>query len=168
MKTTIKQAQWKSKGILKHTNTTIVTNVFWQGDDAFIDTDSKFLFKMVCRHFFKDENNKLELTLEGEHGMAFSDAYRLYVYNLIYEKLTGLQIDNNILTQKDSEALFYQVILDGQLLDHQKRVLEIIQILEINFKKESDYFHRILFNTRKKKNFEISDIPWNEGIDKNK
>ncbi len=164
MKTIIKTAQWKSKGLLKNTNTTIVTNVFWQGDVAFIDTDSKFLFKMVCRHFFKDRNNKLELTLEGEHGMAFSDAYRQYVYNLMYEKLTGEKIENNILAQQNSEALFYQVILDAQLIEHQKRVLEIIQILEIDFKKESNHFHRILFNTRKKKEFEIIETPWNEEL----
>lgn len=165
MKTIIKTARWKSKSILDNDKSMdVVTNVYWQSDDAFIDTDSKFLFKMTCTHFFKDRNNKLELTLEGEHGMMLSDAYRLYVYNLIYEKLTGNIIKNDILKESDSEALFYHVMLDAQLVDHQKRVLEIIQILEIDFKKESEIFHRVLFNTKKKKGFKITNDPWNKKL----
>ncbi len=159
MKTVIKTAQWKSKGILKNQDPmNIVTNVYWQGDNAFIDTDSKFLFKMICSHFFSDTNHKITLTLEGDMGIAFGDGYRLYIYNLIYSELTGESINNNILDQEDEETLFYQVMLDARMIEHQKRVLKIIQLLDIDFKKESDRYGRVLFNTNKKKDFELKDV----------
>ena len=159
MKTKIKQANWKSKSIFpdeKYMN--IVTTVYWQGDDTFIDTDSKLLFQMVCANFFQQHKNvKLNITLEKGIGYMFPEAYRLYVYNLIYKELTGKKIKNDILKVKDRKELFYRVKLDAQMLKHQKRVLKIIQILEIDFKKESDRFGRVLFNTRKKKDFYLSD-----------
>ena len=30
----------------------IVTTVYYQGKDTFIDSDSKFLFQMICENFF--------------------------------------------------------------------------------------------------------------------
>jgi hypothetical protein len=159
MKTKIKQANWKSKGIFgdnKYMN--IVTTVYWQGDNAFIDTDSKFLFQMVCENFFHQHKDaKLKLTLDANIGAEFSEAYRLYVYKLIYKLLRGKKIKNDILKVKDKKELFYRVKLDAQMSKHQKRVLKIIKILKIDFKKESDRFGRILFNTRKKKDFYLSD-----------
>jgi hypothetical protein len=159
VKTKIKQANWKSKSIFpdeKYMN--IVTTVYWQGDDAFIDTDSKLLFQMICENFFhKYKDAKLKMTLETDIGSMFPEAYRLYIYNLIYKELTGEKIKNDILKVKDSKELFYRSKLDAQLGKHQKRVLKIIKILEIDFKKESDRLSRILFNTRKKKDFHLSD-----------
>ena len=108
MKTKIKQANWKSKSIFpdeKYMN--IVTTVYWQGDDTFIDTDSKLLFQMVCANFFQQHKNvKLNITLEKGIGYMFPEAYRLYVYNLIYKELTGKKIKNDILEVKDSKELF--------------------------------------------------------------
>ncbi len=159
MKTKIKQANWKSKGIFgdkKYMN--IVTTVYWQGDNAFVDTDSKLLFQMVCENFFyKYKGAKLKLTLETNIGTMFPEAYRLYVYNLMYKELTGKKIKNDILKVKDGEELFYRAKLDAQLGKHQKRVLKIIKILKIDFKKESDRLSRVLFDTRKKKDFHLSD-----------
>ncbi len=159
METLIKQASWKSKGLLdKKDHFNVVTNVYWQSDDAFIDTDSRFLFKMVCANFFSKYDKKLQLTLEGDFGIFFPDAYRLYVYDLIYKELTGESIKNDILESKDSEALFYHAMLDAQMSEHQERVLKIIRILEIDFNKESEKYQRILFSTKKKKGFEIGDV----------
>jgi hypothetical protein len=159
METFIKKATWMGKSILdKHKTMGIVTNVFWQSEDAFIRTDSKFLFKMICAHFFSNPNRKINLTLEGYSGVYLSDAYRLYFYNLMYKQLTGDSIKGDILEQGEGETLFYQVMLDAQLLKHQKRVLRIIQILDIDFKEESKRYGRVLFKTKKKKQFEISDI----------
>ena len=158
MKTKIKQANWRSKGLFgdKKYND-IVTTVYWQSDDAFIDTDSKLLFQMVCENFFyKYKNAKLKLTLEGNIGIMFPGAYRLYVYNLIYEELTGKKIKNNILHNKEGEALFYRVMLDSHFDKHQKRVLKIIKYLEIDFKKESKRLSRLLFKTSNKKDFHLS------------
>lgn len=159
MKTKIKQANWKSKGIFgdkKYMD--IVTTVYWQDDNVFIDTDSKLLFQMICENFFyKYKDAKLKMTLETHIGSMFPEAYRLYMYNLIYKELTGKKIKNDILKVKDREELFYRVKLDAQLGKHQKRLLKIIKILEIDFKKESDRLSRILFNTRKKKDFYLSD-----------
>ena len=159
MKTKIKQANWKSKGIFsdkKQMN--IVTTVYYQGDDAFIDTDSKLLFQMVCENFFyQNKDAKLKMTLQGDIGAMFPEAYRLYVYNLIYQELTGKKIKNDIMKTEDSEELFYGAKLDAQMPKHQKRVLKIIKILKIDFKKESDRLSRVLFNTKKKKDFYLSD-----------
>jgi len=52
-------------------------------------------------------------------------------------------------------------MLDSQMEPYQKRVLKIIKILNIDFKKESNRLHRILFNTKKKKDFYISDDVYN-------
>ena len=159
MKTKIKQANWKSKGIFfdeKYMD--IVTTVYWQSDDVFIDTDSKLLFQMICENFFhKYKDVKLKMTLETDTGSMFPEAYRLYIYNLIYKELTGKKIKNDILKVKDRKELFYRAKLDAQLGKHQKRVLKIIKILEIDFKRESDRLSRILFNTRKKKDFYLSN-----------
>jgi hypothetical protein len=158
MKTKIKQANWKSKGLLgdkKYMD--IVTTVYWQSDDSFIDTDSKLLFQMVCENFFiQYKNAKLKITLQAHIGAMYPQAYRLYVYNLIYIELTGKKIKNNILKSKDNKTFFYQVMLDAQMPKHQKRVLKIIKILKIDFKKESDRLSRVLFNTKKKKDFYLS------------
>ena len=159
MNTKIKQANWKSKSIFPDKEyMNIITTVYWQGDDAFIDTDSKFLFQIVCENFFHQyKDAKLKLTLDANIGAEFSEAYRLYVYNLIYKSLTGKKIKNDILKVKDKKELFYRVKLDAQMPKHLKRVLKIIKILKIDFKKESDRFGRVLFNTRKKKDFYLSD-----------
>ena len=152
MKTKIKQANWKSKSILGDSKyMDIVTTVYWQSNDAFIDTDSKLLFQMVCENFFSQyKKMKLKLTLQAHIGAMYPQAYRLYVYNLIYKKLTGKKIKNNILKSKNNKTFFYQVMLDAQMPKHQKRVLKIIKILKIDFKKESDRLSRVLFNTKKK------------------
>ena len=81
----------------------------------------------------------------------YPDAYRLYVYNLIYTKLTKKKIKDDISKIKDNKELFYRVLLDSQMEPHQKRVLKIIKILNIDFKKESDRLHRILLNTEEKR-----------------
>lgn len=136
----------------------IVTMVYWQGNGIFIDTDSKFLFQMVCTNFFQQHKKvKLKLRLEKGIGYMFPEGYRLYVYNLIYKELTGKKIKNDILEVGDSKELFYRTKLDAQLPKHQKRVLKIIKILNIDLKKESDKFARILFNTEKKKGFYLTD-----------
>ncbi|MBL0708848.1 MAG: hypothetical protein JJW00_07375 [Sulfurimonas sp.] len=164
LKTKIKQANWKSKGLFSKNDEyhNIVTTVYYQDKDSFIDTDSKLLFGMICEHFFyryKDESITLEL--KGSFGAMFPEAYRLYTYNLIYKKLTKKKIQDDITKVKKSKKLFYRVMLDGQMEPHQKRVLKIIKILNIDFKKESDRLHRVLFNTKKKKDFYISDDVYN-------
>ena len=164
--TTIKQANWKSKGIFgkKKEYQNIVTTIYYQGEDAFIDTDSKVLFRMICEHFFyKNKNATVKIKLKHSFGAMFPEAYRLYMYNLIYKKLTSKKIKDDIFKIKDNKELFYRVMLDSHMESHQKRVLEIIEILNIDFKKESDRLHRVLFNKKKKKSFYISDDIYNEG-----
>jgi len=97
------------------------------------------------------------LTLDASLGSEFPEAYKLYVYNLMYRELTGKKIKDDILKVKDKKELFYRAMLDAQMPKHQKRLLKIIKILKINLKKESDRFGRILFNTKKKKDFYLSD-----------
>lgn len=163
--TTIKQANWKSKGIFgkKKEYQNIVTTIYYQGEDAFIDTDSKVLFRMICEHFFyKNKNATVKIKLKHSFGAMFPEAYRLYMYNLIYKKLTSKKIKDDIFKIKDNKELFYRVMLDSHMESHQKRVLEIIEILNIDFKKESDRLHRVLFNKKKKKSFYISDDIYNK------
>jgi len=164
LKTTIRQANWKSKALFgkKKEYHNIVTTIYYQGEDAFIDTDSKLLFQMICDHFFyKYKKVTLKIKLKHSFGAMFPEAYRLYVYNLIYKKLTNKKIEDDIFKIKDDEQLFYRVMLDSQMESHQKRVLEIIEILGIDLKKESDRLHRVLFNQKKKKDFYISDDIYN-------
>jgi hypothetical protein len=157
MKTKIKQANWKSKGMFGGEPMDIVTTVYYQGKDAFIDSDSKFLFQMICENFFsKYPKAKLKITLEGYFGVLYPMAYRLYVYNLIYKKLTGKKIKNDIFEVKSDKDLFYRSMLDIHMKYHKKMVLKIIKILEIDFKKESDKASQILFNMKKKKKFYLS------------
>ena len=164
LKTTIKQANWKSKALFGKKNEyhNIVTTIYYQGDDAFIDTDSKLLFQMICEHFFyKYKTVTLKIKLKHTFGAMYPQAYRLYVYNLIYKELTNKKIKDDIFKIKDDEELYYRVMLDSQMEAHQKRVLKIIKILDIDFKKESDRLHRVLFNKKKKKDFYISDDVYN-------
>ena len=164
VKTTIKQANWKSKALFgkKKEYHNIITTIYYQGDDAFIDTDSKLLFQMICEHFFY-KHKKIKITLKLKHslGAMFPQAYRVYIYNLIYKKLTNKKIKDDIFKIKDNKELFYRVMLDSQMEPHQKRVLKIIEILNIDFKKESDRLHRVLFSKKKKKDFYISDDVYN-------
>lgn len=160
LKTTIKQANWKSKALFGKKNefNNIVTTVYYQGENVFIDTDSKLLFQMICEHFFyKHKNVTLKLKLKHSFGAMFPQAYRLYVYNLIYKKLTKKKSKHDIFKIKDEEELYYKVMLESYSLDHQKRILKIIKILNIDFKKESDRLQRVLFDMKKKKDFYISD-----------
>jgi hypothetical protein len=164
LKTTIKQANWKAKGLFgkKKEYHNIVTTIYYQSEDAFIDTDSKLLFQMICENFFyKHKKVKLKLQLQHSFGAMYPHAYRLYLYNLIYKKLTKKKIKDDIFKVKDDKELFYRVMLDSQMEAHQKRVLKIIKILDIDFKKESDRLHRVLFKTEKKKDFYISDDVYN-------
>ncbi len=164
VKTRIKQANWKSKSLFGKNKEyqNIVTTIFYQSEDAFIDTDSKLLFQMVCEHFFYTYKNvELKIKLKHSFGAMYPQAYRLYVYNLIYKKLTNKKIKDDIFKVKDDKELFYRVMLDSQMEPHQKRVLKIIKILDIDFKKESDRLHRVLFKIGKKKDFYISDDVYN-------
>ena len=47
-------------------------------------------------------------------------------------------------------------MLDIHTATHKKMVLKIINILEIDFKKESDRVSRVLFNMKKKKGFYLT------------
>jgi len=163
IKTTIKQANWKSKALFsKNKYDNIITTIYYQGEDAFIDTDSKLLFEMICEHFFyKYKKATLKIKLKHSFGAMFPKAYRLYVYNLIYKKLTKKKIKDDIFKIKDDKELFYRVMLDSQMEAHQKRVLKIIKILNIDFKKESERLHRVFFNKKNKKDFYISDDVYN-------
>jgi hypothetical protein len=75
--------------------------------------------------------------------------------------LTKKKIKDDIFKVRDDKELFYRVILDSQMEAHQKKVLKIIKILDIDFKKESDRLHRVLFKTEKKKDFYIRDDVYN-------
>lgn len=159
LKTKIKQANWKSKSIFGDKYSNIVTNVYWQSDDAFIDTNSKFLFQMICENFFyQNKDVELKIKLKNTIGMIFPEIYRIYVYNLIYKNLTKKKIKDDITKiKKLDENSYYLVKLASQMNEHQKRVLKIIKLLNIDFKEESDKNHRILFNKKNKKAFSISD-----------
>ncbi len=156
MRTKIKKAYWKSKIFKDSKYSDIVTTIFYQSKDAFIDTDSKFLFEMICFHFFKKyPKTTIKLKLKGSYGVMYPEAYRIYVYNKIYKKLTKKKVSNDIFKIKKSKELFYRVKLEFFSLSYQKMILEIINILQIDFKKESDRFHKILFKTKNKKDFYI-------------
>jgi len=164
IKTKIKQANWKSKAPFgkKGEYLNVITTVYYQGKNAFIDTDSKLLFQMICENFFyKYKTKTIKLKLNYSFGAMLPQAYRLYVYNLIYKKLTNKKIKNDIFNINDDEELYYRVMLESHLEEHQKRVLKIIKILDIDFKKESKRLGRTLFKTKGKKDFYLTDEVYN-------
>ena len=158
LKTKIKRANWKSRSTFsKKKYENIFTTVYTQGKGVFIDTDSKFLFQMICENFFHQYPKvKLQITLEGYFGVMYPEAHRLYVYNLIYKELTGKKVKNDIFKIKTGKELYYRSMLDIHMKSHQQMVLKIIKILKIDFQKESDRASRILFNVKKKKDFYLS------------
>lgn len=81
------------------------------------------------------------------------------IIGVIYKELTGKKIKNDIFKVKKGKELFYRSMLDIHMKSHQKIVLKIIKILKIDFQKESDRASRILFNTKKKKDFYLSKEP---------
>lgn len=103
MKTIIKQANWKSKPPFRKKGEywNIVTTVYYQNKKSFIDTDSKLLFQMICEKFFLQyKKETLNLKLTSTFGALFPKGYRLYIYNLIYKKLTGKKISLKSKTKK--------------------------------------------------------------------
>lgn len=56
-------------------------------------------------------------------------------------------------------------MLESHTEEHQKRVLKIINILKIDFKKESDRLSQILFKTKGKKDFHLTDKVFNSKKD---
>jgi len=158
MKTIIKRANWKSKTKFSKKNYNVVTTVYYQRKDVFIDSDSKLLFQMICENFFhKHKDVELKINLKDYYGYMFPQAYRLYIYNLIYRELTGKKIKNDIFKVKKEKELFYRVMLDIHTKSHKKMVLKIIKILKIDFKKEGNRLSRVLFNMKKKKDFYLCD-----------
>jgi len=159
IKTTIKEAHWKGKSLFhkKGEFDNIFTTIYYQNKDAFVDADGKLLFQMICENFFHQHKKvKLKLKLNYTLGMMYPQAYRLYMYNLIYKKLTKKKIKNDIFKAKNKE-LYYSVLLYAHMEAHQKRVLKIIELLNIDFKQESKRLHRVLFNSKNKKEFYITD-----------
>ncbi len=160
-KTTIKEAHWKIKDLFGRKNefSNIYAPIYYQGDDAFIETDSKLLFEMICNNFFYQyEDVTIEIKLKGIIGAMFPEAYKIYLYNLIYKKLTNKKIKDDIFKANEEELLSYGARIYKHLSSYQKRVLEIIEILGIDFKVESERMQRVLFNKKGKKDFYICDV----------
>jgi len=158
MKTTIRQAYWKSKELWGDEEVNIVTTIYYQGKNAFIDTSSDLLFQMVCENFFRQHPDvSLNLELKGMHGYYFPESYRYYVYEMIYRELTGKKPKRSLLEITDSKTLFYASKLEYHSKTYLKRLKKIIKILKIDFKKESNRLQRVLFDTKSKKDFRIDD-----------
>lgn len=158
MKTKIKQANWKSKSFFDDDYMNIFTSIFWQSDKAYIETDSKLLFQIICEKFFTQYKDvEFNIKLKQGLGYYYPELYQIYVYNKIYKILTGKKIKDDISKVKNfDETFFYRVKLKTFSKDYQKRVLKIIKILNIDFQKESDRLHKILFDIKKKKDFFIN------------
>ncbi len=160
MKTTIKKANWKSKmKIFDDKYINITTTLFYQSEDAFIDTDSKFLCEMICAKFFRSfQNKKIDIQLQALHGELFPKLYRVYIYNAIYKELTKKDIEYDIFDITDPEKLYERSCVEIHLEDYQKRLLEIIELLEIDFKEESKIYNKPLFNKKGKKDFYLESV----------
>jgi hypothetical protein len=155
----IKQAHWKSNFFpFSEELNNITESIFWQSDDAYISTDSDFLFEIICQNFFYNYPDvKFNIERQGSLGMYYPEIYQILVYNLIYENLTREKIENNIKYIEDEEQLFYTSKLEAQMIEHKKRILAIIETLKIDFKQESKRLHRILYDINDKEGFYIDD-----------
>lgn len=159
IKTQIKEARWSTKSFIKEGGImNICSPIFYQGEDLFIETDSSLLFEIICKHFFKKyPDKKIEITLQGIKGVLFARSYASYTYDLIHEALTGdSDIDNIFDAELEDEDLSDMVAVTPHTKEHQQKLLEIIDMLEIDFKQEQQY--RRLFDMRKKMNFRIEEL----------
>ena len=102
-------------------------------------------------------SKKIEIALQGIKGVLFARSYASYTYDLIHEALTGESDANNIFdAELEDEDLSDMVAITPHTKEHQQKLLEIIEMLEIDFEQEQQY--RRLFDMRKKMNFRIEEL----------
>lgn len=138
---TIQEAYWKSKGLFSEDNShNIVTLVLEQDGFYFDPSDSDFLgaiFKEYVRKFLKEEYITLELS--KKELFYYGENANLYMLNTIYNDLFKDKEPtpfNAII--EDDEGAMNLGIFNLPFVSQLKNLIEILQKLEINFKKLSE------------------------------
>ncbi|MCT7618314.1 hypothetical protein N5U05_11250 [Aliarcobacter butzleri] len=138
---TIQEAYWKSKGLFSEDNFhNIMTLVLEQDGFYFDPSDSDFLgaiFKEYVRKFLKEEYITLELS--KKELFYYGENANLYMLNTIYNDLFKDKEPtpfNAII--EDDEGAMNLGIFNLPFVSQLKNLIEILQKLEINFKKLSE------------------------------
>lgn len=167
----IKNANWKSNFLDKIFNKlekseiieqssierfdNITTSVIYQ-DGKFIETNSDFLFEIICSNFFKKfKNEKFNFVFTSNMGLFLADSYQNYFYDLMIKRiLENYKIENSLSTKE----LFYKSKLEQFTSKYKAKIVFLISYLKINLKNEENKFHKLLFKIDEEmKDFYLED-----------
>lgn len=141
---TIQEAHWKSKGLFNEDDLhNIMTLVLEQNGFYFDPRDNDFLrviFKEYVRKFLKEEY--ITLKLSKKEMFYYSENANLYFLNHIYNDLFKDKKTNpfNSIIEDDEDGAMNLGMFNLPFASQLKNLIEILQKLEIDFKKLSkDY-----------------------------
>ncbi|MDD5373785.1 MAG: hypothetical protein PHO62_10225 [Sulfurimonas sp.] len=137
---TIQEAHWKSKFLFNDKLSNIMTLVIEQDGFYFDPSDSDFLgtlFKEYVRNFFNEDFATLKLS--KKELFYYGENANLYLLNYIYNYLFKDKEQNpfNSIIESDEGAInlgIFNLPFANQL----KNLIEILEKMEINFKKLSE------------------------------
>ncbi len=136
----VKQAYWKSKDkddILKEYE--ITTIVLYQNDIYFDPSDDDFLdkiFKEYARNYLKDD--EIELKLSKRDIFYYGENANVYLLNYIYNKFFPTKKQNPFNPILESDEGSINLTLFNGLGEQVFFLIEILEKMEIDFKKLSE------------------------------
>lgn len=138
---TIQEAHWKSKGLFSEDDLhNIMTLVLEQDGFYFDPSDSDFLsaiFKEYVRNFLKEKSVTLELS--KKELFYYGVNANLYLLNHIYNDLFKDKEPNPFYAViEDDEGAMNLGIFNLPFVSQLKNLIEILEKLEIDFKKLSE------------------------------
>lgn len=138
---TIQEAHWKSKGLFIEDDLhNIMTLVLEQDGFYFNPSDSDFLsaiFKEYVRNFLKEK--LVTFKLSKKELFYYSDNANLYLLNHIYNDLFKDKEPNPFYAViEDDEGAMNLGIFNLPFVSQLKNLIEILEKLEIDFKKLSE------------------------------
>ncbi|CAM3953175.1 hypothetical protein [Arcobacter cloacae] len=138
---TIQEAHWKSKGLFSEDDLhNIMTLVLEQDGFYFDPSDSDFLsaiFKEYVRNFLKEKSVTFELS--KKELFYYGDNANLYLLNHIYNDLFKDKEPNPFYAViEDDEGAMNLGIFNLPFVSQLKNLIEILEKLEIDFKKLSE------------------------------
>ena len=168
---TIQEAHWKSKGLFSEDDLhNIMTLVLEQNGFYFNPSDNDFLgviFKEYVRKFLKEESVTLELS--KKELFYYGENANLYLLNHIYNNLFPNKEPNpfNSIIEDDEDGAINLGMFNLPFASQLKNLIEILQNMEIDFKKLSEDYMLLGFPNsmecyEKKDMMDLSYKVWEE------
>ena len=146
---TIQEAHWKSKGLFKDDDLHNITTIVIEQDGFYFDpSDGDFLgviFKEYVRNFL--EEDFVTLKLSKKELFYYNENANLYMLNTIYNNFFKDKKLNpfNAIIDDDEDGAINLGIFNLPFANQLKNLIEILQIMEINFKKLSEDYMLLEF-----------------------